>query len=632
MPITKPAKQTDYYRKINFIGARILQASELNRTQAFDETRAAGTLTPFYRDGATINVGLTVNPTSVVLSPIDPTQPMRVFVNGVFEPIPATGGNIIINFTPKTSGTEAVYLSWVMWRVTLDGEGNSIADPELKDPSGEEIGEAGQLQIIVDGVSYHTEPLDGSAMMAKSTSAIEMFKFSWQPDATLVQVQSPNARETGWADENFFGLVALSAPGAEGVACATTDSRLTDTRTPRDLSITTSKVASPAPTVSGAYGQEYNLSETAGGILSYKIIYEGFKTSLKTAMDYLVSRVTSLLNTSNNHELRISALENQAPPTIDLGYHVGQPIGVANSHPALVKVRDSHPLTVQCAVNWNSLAPAAISVIGPESQQKASITQQGDFVIHNSAILTDIGNELGSYANFAKNYKMFRDAVTQALTSGGGSATIPTSLSGDVEGSLSSCSVVRLRGKTVPTPGAGDNGKILGFDGSNWSLISPPAGEGGATTLSGDVEGPVTGTTVKKLQGRSVSATAPSNGQALVWNGTSWAPGAVSGGSSASASESGGYVVVNLGSVKMAFGTFTMQDGDSITPPSGFSWSWHKVAPSIKVLGDPSLPLQVEYNESAHRIEIYTWSNGQTRREGRAGAYATVSVTFINLT
>jgi len=48
--------------------------------------------------------------------------------------------------------------------------------------------------------------------------------------------------------------------------------------------------------------------------------------------------------------------------------------------------------------------------------------------------------------------------------------------------------------------------------------------------LVGDVTGNSSGTTVGKLLGRNLSTQTPSSGQALLWSGTAWTPGTVSGG------------------------------------------------------------------------------------------------------
>lgn len=52
----------------------------------------------------------------------------------------------------------------------------------------------------------------------------------------------------------------------------------------------------------------------------------------------------------------------------------------------------------------------------------------------------------------------------------------------------------------------------------------PPSG-----AASNDLSGTYPGPTVARIQGRPVSASAPANGQALLWNGSNWAPGTISG-------------------------------------------------------------------------------------------------------
>ena len=62
--------------------------------------------------------------------------------------------------------------------------------------------------------------------------------------------------------------------------------------------------------------------------------------------------------------------------------------------------------------------------------------------------------------------------------------------------------------------------KITGLS----SLLNEKAPSIHDHTLSGDVQGSVTASTVSKLQGRAVASQAPSNGQFLRWNGSAWTP------------------------------------------------------------------------------------------------------------
>jgi hypothetical protein len=110
----------------------------------------------------------------------------------------------------------------------------------------------------------------------------------------------------------------------------------------------------------------------------------------------------------------------------------------------------------------------------------------------------------------------------------GSSQWEPTSSSigtpgGDVSGSIGALTVIKIQGRDINSA-APSSGQVLAWNSgtSKWEATS--LGGGGAVTLGGDVTGSTASTTVARIQGRDMSASAPSTNQVIAWNGSTWAP------------------------------------------------------------------------------------------------------------
>ena len=141
-----------------------------------------------------------------------------------------------------------------------------------------------------------------------------------------------------------------------------------------------------------------------------------------------------------------------------------------------------------------------------------------------------------------------------------GSSQLPGA-SGDLSGTLTAATVTGIQSRAVANTAPSNGQALLWNSASSAWQPGTVAGSGGAITsvfgrtgvvasltgdytfgqiagtvgssqlpgASGDLSGTLTAATVTGIQSRAVANTAPSSGQALVWNGSQWAPGTISG-------------------------------------------------------------------------------------------------------
>ena len=238
-------------------------------------------------------------------------------------------------------------------------------------------------------------------------------------------------------------------------------------------------------------------------------------------------------------------------------------------------------------------------------------------------------------------------------------------LGGDISGVPNAVTVNKLLGRNLNTV-APSAGQFLGWDGTQWtaqtlsatSPITTVFGRTGAITAQtgdysfaqlsgivlgtqlpsagGDLSGAITSATVTGLQTRPVSASAPSTGQVLAWNGTQWTPQNGSG-SVATVFGRTGAVVAQTGDYTASQVThavdFTQANSYTAGARQTFNSSANGAGIQIAPGPLPTTPLAGDVaadSSDSNQIKVYSGSAWVTLSSSVAAANYTAS--FLNST
>ncbi len=150
---------------------------------------------------------------------------------------------------------------------------------------------------------------------------------------------------------------------------------------------------------------------------------------------------------------------------------------------------------------------------------------------------------------------------------------------GDLNGTVTGARVTGLQNRAIATT-VPQAGQALVWDGSQWTpqavaggvssvngrtgTVTPQTGDYSFGQISGtvagtqlppaggDLSGALAAPAVSKLQGRTLSATAPNSGQVLAWDGTQWVPQTPAGGGVSSVNGRTGVVTAQTGDYSFA--------------------------------------------------------------------------------
>jgi hypothetical protein len=298
------------YRYVDFKGGRILQAREMEALQDIargigvdvDETHipTAFDLAAVYKEGATFNVTADILLKTVHLQPTDNTKPMLVFVRGRWETLqPGEAPSIALaaGATPAED-QKKIYLNWHLVKRTLSDDALLVDSTTL-----EATADMGELTLEVSGVNT-SAPADPDTEFERNTAEIVLFTFTHISN-TLTQDAKDNVNAQALASTQTAGLVSTTTETP--IVVSTDDPRMTDSRTPSNLSVTDAKVRTPVRQGVGTNldgTPVYDISPTTdvGGISSAKIVHRPGTQLLSDAVEGLKAAEVALDDRLDTHE------------------------------------------------------------------------------------------------------------------------------------------------------------------------------------------------------------------------------------------------------------------------------------------------------------------------------------------
>jgi len=297
------------YRMVDWQAERILENTELNRLQGIYEgvntsgAKVVYDLDQIYRPGAIQNITVVISGLTASFSATDATKPMAVFVRGRWEALTAAdflGGSPTLTL----SGVQTqIYLNYALNIVTWNGAGGTLTDSSLVDSvTGDPTANMGELDLSIAAADTSGVALNGATQLEKNITPIVMFLFTNSgTELTLVAQDNVNPQALGTL--GVAGLVKTTTATGAGVVVSTDDSRMTDTRTPTDLTVIDASVRVPlAVTGTNADGSDkYDLTLDPGGISADKIIWQEVTERVSDALAWLNTQFAGILATLASH-------------------------------------------------------------------------------------------------------------------------------------------------------------------------------------------------------------------------------------------------------------------------------------------------------------------------------------------